>query len=390
VSVSVLPAAARRGRTRPAGRTWTRTWSRADTRSLARLLGVVAALHIVGWGGLALIVPAGYQAGGQVFGWALGLSAYAFGVRHAFDADHIAVIDGATRKLTADAANNLTASTTGDMKRPLAVGFWFSLGHSSVVFAMALLVATGVRFAATLVSEDSAIGHGLGLFGTSAAGLFLWAIGLINLAGLLTVLRLRRRLRRGQVGPEQARQAAAVGGAMARLLRPLTTRIRSPRQTYGVGLLMGLGFDTATEVALLVLAGTAAITLPWYAVLILPVLFAAGMSLFDTLDGAAMTLAYDVARHEDLNPLRKLTYNAIVTGLTGTIALSIGTVQLATAAHDGLPIAHSITGWLADLDTALVGIGTVIAFALITVPVLLLQSRPTPSLIGLHRTRGKI
>ncbi|WP_369055127.1 HoxN/HupN/NixA family nickel/cobalt transporter [Kineococcus terrestris] len=335
---------------------------------------MVAALHIVGWGGLALIVPSGYQVSGQIFGWALGLSAYAFGVRHAFDADHIAVIDGATRKLTADMT---TGSCAGDAKRPLAVGFWFSLGHSSVVFAMALLVATGARFATTLVSEDSAVHHGLGLFGTSAAGLFLWVIGLINLAGLLTVLRLRRRLRRGQVSSEQAHEAAQVGGAMARLLRPLTTRIRSPRQTYGVGLLMGLGFDTATEVALLVLAGTAAITLPWYAVLILPVLFAAGMSLFDTLDGAAMTLAYDVAHHDDLNPLRKLTYNAVVTGLTVTVALTIGTLQLATAAHDGLRIADGYTGWLAGLDTTLVGVGTVVAFALITATALLVQRPAT-------------
>ncbi|WP_432506673.1 HoxN/HupN/NixA family nickel/cobalt transporter [Kineococcus arenarius] len=349
---------------------------------------MVAALHLIGWGGLALIVPAGYQVsgqvGGQVFGWALGLSAYAFGVRHAFDADHIAVIDGATRKLTADAANSTagaatditTGNTPGDVRRPLAVGFWFSLGHSSVVFAMALLVATGARFAATLVSEDSAIHHGLGLFGASAAGIFLWVIGLINLAGLLAVLRLRRRLRRRQLSPEQVHEAAQVGGAMARLLRPLTARIRSPRQAYGVGVLMGLGFDTATEVALLVLAGTAAITLPWYAVLILPVLFAAGMSLFDTLDGAAMTLAYDVAHREELNPLRKLTYNAVVTGLTVTVALAIGTLQLATAAHDGLRIAGGLTEWLAGLDTALVGVGTVVAFTLITATALLVQ-RPT-------------
>lgn len=380
MSAPALSAAASQGRIhRRSSRrgTWRGSWTRADTRSLTRLLVVVAALHVIGWGGLALIVPAGYQVSGQVFGWALGLSAYAFGVRHAFDADHIAVIDGATRKLIGDAA--AATNTTGTTQRPLAVGFWFSLGHSSVVFAMALLVATGARFASTLVSEDSAVHHGLSLFGTSAAGLFLWAIGLINLAGLLTVLRLRRRLRHGQVSPEQAHEAAAVGGAMARLLRPLTTRIRSPRQTYGVGLLMGLGFDTATEVALLVLAGTAAITLPWYAVLILPVLFAAGMSLFDTLDGAAMTLAYDVAHRDTLNPLRKLTYNAVVTGLTVTVALSIGTLQLASAAHAGLRLASGLTGWLAGLDTALVGVGTVIAFVLITATTMLVQRRSTAS-----------
>ena len=134
-----------------------RTWTRVDTRRLARLLGVVGALHVVGWGALLLLAPAG-GAGAGVLGLGLGVTAYAFGVRHAFDVDHIAVIDGATRKLTADG------------QRPLSVGFWFSLGHSSVVFVLALLLATGARFATSLVQDGSTVHDVLATFGTGAAG----------------------------------------------------------------------------------------------------------------------------------------------------------------------------------------------------------------------------
>ena len=339
-------------------------WSRRDTRVLARLLAVVGALHVVGWGGLALLAPQHHVVGGQVFGFGLGLTAYAFGVRHAFDADHIAVIDGTTRKLTADG------------QRPLSVGFWFSLGHSSVVFAMAVVVATGARFAATLVAEDSRAHHALGVFGTSAAGLFLWIIGLVNLAALVGILRVRRRLAAGRVDEAELARSLEVPGAVARLLRRATRGIRSPRQIYPVGLLMGLGFDTATEVALLVLAGTAAVTLPWYAVLVLPVLFAAGMSLFDTIDGAFMNVAYDWAF---ARPLRKLHYNALVTGLSVAVALGIGTIQLVSVAHEELGLAGAVTTWISGLDTSRVGVLVVVASVLLWGAALLRWRRREPA-----------
>ncbi|MEW9267375.1 HoxN/HupN/NixA family nickel/cobalt transporter [Kineococcus endophyticus] len=316
-------------------------WTRVDTRKLLRLLGVVLALHVVGWGVLGLfVVPHGYSVGQQVFGWGLGLTAYVFGVRHAFDADHIAVIDGTTRKLT------------GDGQRPLSVGFWFSLGHSTVVFAMAVVVATGARFASSLVTDGSGAHDALGVFGTSAAGVFLWVIGLVNLVSLAGILRTARRRRRGEIDDAAQQQRLALDGAFARVLRRFTARIRSPRQVYPAGLLMGLGFDTATEVALLVLAGTAAVTLPWYAVLVLPVLFTAGMSLFDTLDGAFMNLAYDWAL---TNPLRRLAYNGVVTGVSVAVALGIGTVQLTTVLHEELGLGDAVTTWVAGLDTEYVG-----------------------------------
>ena len=342
-----------------------RAWDRADTRRLLRLLGVVAALHVLGWGVLGLlVVPHGYTVGERVFGWGLGLTAYVFGVRHAFDADHIAVIDGTTRKLTQ------SRGTAGG--RPLSVGFWFSLGHSSVVFAMALVVATGARFASGLVTEGSSAHDALGVFGTSAAGIFLWVIGLVNLAALLGILRTARMRRRGDLDDAALAQRLALDGAVARVLRRFTERIRSPRQVYPAGLLMGLGFDTATEVAMLVLAGTAAVTLPWYAVLVLPVLFTAGMSLFDTLDGAFMNLAYDWAL---ANPLRRLAYNGVVTGVSVAVALAIGTIQLVGVAHEELGLGDAVTTWVSGLDTGDVGYAVAGLFVLVWAAALLLWRR---------------
>jgi high-affinity nickel-transport protein len=338
-------------RSRAAGR----AWSRADTRHLLRLLAVVLALHAVGWGVLGLlVVPHRFSVGEQVFGWGLGLTAYVFGVRHAFDADHIAVIDGTTRKLT--------QSHGAAGQRPLSVGFWFSLGHSSVVFAMALVVATGARFASGLVTEGTTAHDVLGVFGTSAAGIFLWVIGLVNLAALLGILRTARMRRRGELDDAALQQRLALDGAVARVLRRFTAGIRSPRQVYPAGLLMGLGFDTATEVALLVLAGTAAVSLPWYAVLVLPVLFAAGMSLFDTLDGAFMNLAYDWAL---ANPLRRLAYNGVVTGVSVAVALAIGTIQLVGVVHEELGLGDAVTTWISGLDTGHVGYAVAVLFVLV-------------------------
>jgi high-affinity nickel-transport protein len=340
-------------------------WSGQDIPRLLRLLAVVAGLHIVGWGVLALLVaPHGYVVGEQVFGLGLGLTAYAFGVRHAFDVDHIAVIDGATRKLAADG------------KRPLSVGFWFSLGHSSVVFAMAVLVATGARLASSLVQEGSAVHTALSTFGTGAAGFFLWVIGLVNLVALVGILRVRRAFRGGRLTVEELDASLATAGVLSRLLGRFTRRITHPAQAYPVGLLMGLGFDTATEVALLVLAGTAAVTLPWYAVLVLPVLFAAGMSLFDTLDGAFMTAAYDWAFDR---PLRKLTYNAVVTGLSVAVALLVGTIQLVSVLHDRLGFDDAVSTWTSGLDLSRAGLLVVAGFVLVWVAALAWRRRPAAS-----------
>ncbi len=311
-------------------------WHRTDSRRLARLLGVVAALHIVGWGGLALLA-ATYHGTGTILGFGLGLTAYAFGVRHAFDADHLAVIDGTTRKLAADG------------QRPLSVGLWFSLGHSTVVVLMSVAVALGARFTTALVDEGSTVHQLLGSVGAGVAGLFLWIIGAVNLVALVRMLQVRRAVNRGTASAADAERAAHPTGVLARLIRGVLQRISSPRQVYPVGVLMGLGFDTATEVALLVLAATAATTLPWYALLLLPVLFAAGMTLFDTLDGAMMNVAYHWASH---HPTRRMTYNAAVTFASVLITLGVGTLQLLGVAHDELLVHDPVTTWLTGLSPA--------------------------------------
>ena len=206
-----------------------------------------------------------------VFGVGLGVTAYLLGVRHAFDADHIAVIDNTTRKLV------------GEGTRSASAGFWFSLGHSSVVFGLAFLLAIGVRAVVGPVQDEgSPMLQTLGLVGSLVAGTFLILIGLSNLFAAVGIAKVFRRMRSGELDEAELERLLEQRGFLARLFARVMRRVSKPWHLYPVGLLMGLGFDTATQVALLVLAaGTAAFTLPWYAILVLPVLFAAGMSLFD-------------------------------------------------------------------------------------------------------------
>lgn len=324
-------------------------WSRDDTRRVGRCLGVVAVLHVVGWGGLVAVTRTpGLVGSGDALSLGLGVTAYLLGVRHAFDADHVAVIDATTRTL-ADQG-----------RRPLTVGFWFSLGHSSVVVALALLVVTGAQVAA-LLDDGTAVRDGLATVGSGVAGVVLWVLGLVNLAALVGLLRVRRRHAAGTLSAPELARSGRPTGALARLLSRLTRGVRHPAQVYPVGLLMGLGFDTASEVALLVLAATAAVTLPWYAVLALPLLFTAGMTLFDTLDGAFMSVAYGWALDR---PLRALTYNLAITALTVAIALAVGTAQLASVLRGRLGLGDSLTAWFAGLVTEQVGAAAVVLFVL--------------------------
>jgi nickel/cobalt transporter (NiCoT) family protein len=259
----------------------------AEWWRLASMLAVIVALHLAGWITLVLIVdPAQLSLGGKAFGVGVGLTAYTLGLRHAFDADHIAAIDNTTRKLMADG------------RRPLAVGFFFSLGHSTVVFALALLLATGVRAIIGPVEDDSSTLHRYtGLLGAGVSGVFLYLIAILNIVVLVGILRVFARLRRGDFDPDtdgaELEQRLENRGLLNRFLGRVTKSITKSWHMYPVGLLFGLGFDTATEVALLVLAGTsAAAGLPWYAILCLPVLFTAGMCLLDTIDGSFMNFAY--------------------------------------------------------------------------------------------------
>ncbi|MCV7441916.1 HoxN/HupN/NixA family nickel/cobalt transporter [Mycobacterium paraense] len=319
----------------------------AEWWRLGSMVAVIVALHLVGWITLVLIVdPERFSLGGKAFGVGVGLTAYTLGMRHAFDADHIAAIDNTTRKLMSDG------------QRPLAVGFFFSLGHSTVVFALALLLATGTRavIKATVgpVEDDSsALHHYTGLIGTSVSGVFLYLIAILNVIVLVGILRVFLRLRRGEYDETELERHLQNRGLINRFLGRFTRSITKSWHLYPVGLLFGLGFDTATEIALLVLAGTsAAAGLPWYAILCLPVLFTAGMCLLDTIDGSFMNFAYGWAF---ASPVRKIYYNITITGLSVAVALLIGTVELLGLFADQLGWRGPFWRWLGGIDLNTVG-----------------------------------
>ncbi len=323
-------------------------FSREDRRSIGAMTGVVVVLHLLGWGVLLLaVVPRGFElGGGSVLGVGAGLTAYLLGVRHAFDADHIASIDNTTRKLV------------GEGRSSVSTGFWFSLGHSTVVVVASALLALGVRSVAGVVQDgESGAAQTLGLVGTLVAGSFLLVIGVMNLVSAVGIARIFARMRSGDYDEAQLEHHLHARGFLARLLGRVTRRVSKPWHLYPVGLLMGLGFDTATQVALLVLAaGSAAFVLPWYAILVLPVLFMAGMSLFDTADGVLMTRAYGWAM---VRPVRKVFYNLTVTVLSVLVALVIGVLLLTGVLVDQLGIDTGPLAWISSLDLEFVGFGIV-------------------------------
>ncbi|GAA2565662.1 HoxN/HupN/NixA family nickel/cobalt transporter [Pseudonocardia hydrocarbonoxydans] len=323
-------------------------WSRSDQLSLGGMSAFVVLLHVVGWGVLLLAVaPQNIVLGDAgTFGVGLGLTAYLLGVRHAFDADHIAVVDNTTRKLV------------GEGRPALSGGFWFSLGHSSVVFGLSLLLTLGMRaLIGPVQDENSALLQTFGLIGAVVAGTFLILIGLTNLVAVVGITRVFRRMRHGDLDEAELERHLHNRGFLARLLGRVMRRVSKPWHLYPVGLLMGLGFDTATQVALLVLAaGTAAVTLPWYAILVLPVLFAAGMSLFDTADGVFMARAYSWAF---LKPIRKVFYNLTVTILSVVVALVIGVVVLIGLLAERTGVGTGPLAWVGSLDLEYVGFAIV-------------------------------
>ena len=321
--------------------------------SVGGMAAFVVLLHVVGWGVLVgIVAPQHYHVSStQVFGVGLGLTAYTLGMRHAFDADHIAAIDNTTRKLMADG------------KRPVSVGFWFSLGHSSVVFALCVLLAAGVRALAGQVGNDSSTLHSVtGLVGTAVSGTFLIIIGILNLVVLLGILKVFRQMRGGSFDEAALDEQLKNRGFMNRILGGATRAVRRSWHMYPVGLLFGLGFDTATEVGLLVLAGgAAAFALPWYAILTLPILFAAGMSLLDSIDGCFMNFAYGWAFSK---PVRKVYYNITITGLSVAVALIIGTIELVSILTERLKITSGPLAAVGQLDLNVVGFAIVGLFVL--------------------------
>jgi nickel/cobalt transporter (NiCoT) family protein len=318
--------------------------SPAEWRRAGALAAAVIGLHVIGFVTLLVFVaPRHFSLGRQsVFGVGIGITAYTLGLRHAFDADHIAAIDNTTRKLMADG------------KRPLSVGFFFSLGHSTVVFILAFLFAIGVKALGGEVTHDgSALHQVTNLVGTSVSGSFLYLIAIINLVILVSIVKVFRAMRRGDYDEAELERRLSSRGLMNRLLGRFTRSINEPWQMYPVGLLFGLGFDTATEVALLFLAAGAATSgLPFYAILCLPVLFAAGMSLLDTIDGSFMNFAYGWAFSK---PVRKVYYNITITGLSAAVALIIGTIELLSVLADKLSLTGGFWDSVSNLDLNIVG-----------------------------------
>ena len=286
-------------------------WARAGGMALT-----VIGLNVLGWGMLAAATGGHYHINRtEVFGFGTGTLAYTLGMRHAFDADHISAIDNTTRKLL------------NDGERPLSVGFFFSLGHSSVVFALAVLLNFGIRgLDGQLKNGNSSLQHTTNIIGTSVSAFFLFLIAVLNIIILVGILKIFREMRSGTFDEAELERQLNQRGLMNRFLGPLARRIDTPWKMYPIGFLFGLGFDTATEVALLVLAGTAVVGgLPFYAILSLPILFAAGMSLFDTMDGCFMNFAYDWAFSK---PVRKVYYNITITGLSIFVAMFIGGIEV--------------------------------------------------------------
>jgi high-affinity nickel-transport protein len=280
-----------------------------EKRRLGGFFVAIVALHVLGVAGLLT-----YGLGHPGF-LALGLLAYSFGLRHAFDADHISAIDNTTRKFLQEG------------RKPMGVGFFFSLGHSTVVFLIALALGLAVKWLVEgVVGQTGELRSIGGLVGTSVSGAFLLLIGVLNLVILIGIVQVFRRMRRGDFDRHSLEDELVAGGIMSRIFGRLFRVIRSSWQMYPIGFLFGLGFDTASEVALLaVSSGAAAQGLPFLAVVSLPLLFAAGMSLMDTADGAFMCKAYGWAFS---NPVRKVFYNMTVTGLSVFVALFIGLVEV--------------------------------------------------------------
>ena len=282
-----------------------------------------------------------------------GALAYSFGLRHAFDADHIAAIDDTTRLMLAKG------------KKPLALGLFFSLGHSTIVLGLSIGIAFAAKQAVKFQKDFAETG---GIIGASVSAFFLYLVGILNLVILVGIVKVWRKAKTGKFSHEHLQDLLNERGLMNRVFRGFFKKgFDKSWQIYPVGVLFGLGFDTATEVALLALSATAAVgtvggTLPPLAIIALPLIFAAGMSLMDALDGIFMTKAYSWAF---TSPLRKIYYNLTTTGLSIFVALVIGTIELVGVLAEKTNIDnYQPFGWIASIDLGNVGIFIVISFVL--------------------------
>jgi nickel/cobalt transporter (NiCoT) family protein len=312
-----------------------REWGR-----LGGFSGAVVLLHVLGFGLFLYYLPRNPALTG------LATLAYTFGLRHAFDADHIAAIDNTTRKLLQDG------------QRPLGTGFFFSLGHSTIVFLLTAGLALAAKAVHSRIPTFQAYGSTIG---ASVSGTFLLLIGALNLLVLLDVVGVFRRMKHGHYDHEDLERALLKQGFLSRLLlKRVGDRIDASWKMYPLGVLFGLGFDTATEIGLLaVAAGVATHHVPFLAVISLPLVFAAGMSLMDTADGAFMSHAYGWAFS---NPVRKIYYNISVTSLSIAVAWLVGGIELLQVLAAKLSLQGRFWRLLESLDLGHLGYAVVALF----------------------------
>ncbi len=285
---------------------------------------------------------------------AVAIAAYTLGLRHAFDADHIAAIDNVTRKLMQE------------KKKPVAVGLFFSLGHSTVVFVIAVLVGLGATFVRSGISNpNSGLESTAGLIGTSVSAFFLFAMALINIIILVQIVQVFRSVTQGGAySEEDIDNYLSKRGFFARIFRGLFKTIDTSWKMYPVGVLFGLGFDTATEIGLFVIAGTlGTLDVPVYSAFLLPLLFTAGMTIADTTDGVTMLGAYGWAF---VKPIRKLFYNMTITMISVLVALIIGTIETLGIIGSELKLSGPVWGFVGNLtgNFGWVGAGIVAVFIL--------------------------
>jgi len=331
-------------------------FTRDEMPALLGVLGTVVVLHVLGWGlfvhynSMEKYHALADHKGVLVYAGA-GALAYSFGLRHAFDADHIAAIDDTTRLMLAKG------------KKPLALGLFFSLGHSTIVLSLSVGIAFAAKQAVKFQKNFAETG---GIIGASVSAFFLYLVGILNLVILVGIVRVWRKAKSGQFSHEHLQDLLNERGLMNRVFRGFFKKgFDKSWQIYPVGVLFGLGFDTATEVGLLAISATAAVgtvggTLPPLAIIALPLIFAAGMSLMDALDGIFMTKAYSWAF---TSPLRKIYYNLTTTSLSIFVALVIGTIELVGVLAEKTNIdKYQPFTWIASIDLGNAGIFIVLSF----------------------------
>jgi nickel/cobalt transporter (NiCoT) family protein len=313
------------------------TLSRNEKIKIAIIFTVLLAITAFGFSAAFVIGKIAVVLGG------LGIVAYVFGLRHGVDADHIAAIDNTTRKLMQEG------------KRPYTVGMWFSLGHSTVVVALIIALILATRAVATNIPALQSTGA---IIGTLVSGSFLWIIGFINAVIVIGIYKIFQTLKQGKLNQTELDNLLENRGFMNRFFRPLFRVISKPWHIYPVGVLFGLGFDTASEVALIAISVGIGVStsIPIYYILILPLLFTCGMVTIDTADGVAMRIAYGWAF---LNPIRKIYYNLTVTVISVLVAWAIGTIELLQVLSTELNLNGLFWNWLNTINFEMIGFGII-------------------------------